>query len=54
MPVNEDLMRALQKEYGSRKGRSVYYGMEAKGNPSTKPAAIRKSKRHAKSRRIKH
>lgn len=46
MPVNPELMAALQKKYGGKKGKSVYYGMENKGNPSTKPAAVAKAKRH--------
>lgn len=43
MPVNEKLMAKLVKKYGKKKGKSIYYGMEAKGHPATKPSAIRKA-----------
>ena len=28
MPVNHSLLNALQKEYGKKRGKSVYYKME--------------------------
>jgi len=51
MPINESLMRALKKQYGPKKGEDIYYAMEAEGKKATQPAAIRKSKRHAKAKR---
>lgn len=30
MPVNKKKMKALKKEYGAKKGESVYYAMEMK------------------------
>lgn len=32
MPVNRSLARALIKKYGSKKGKSIYYGMETKNS----------------------
>lgn len=32
MPINKPLMGALQKKYGSKKGTSVYFGMENSGS----------------------
>ena len=43
MPVNTDLMKNLRDEYGAKRGTSIYYAMENKGNPSTKPAAVKKA-----------
>jgi len=45
MPINQSLMRALKRRYGKKKGERIYYAMEAKGHPATKPAAVRKSRR---------
>ena len=28
MPVNKKMMNAMKKEYGDRKGESIYYAME--------------------------
>lgn len=42
MPVNKSMMAAMKKEYGAKKGKSVYYAVEAKqkakakAKPSTK------------------
>lgn len=30
MPVNKSMMKAMVKEYGKKKGASVYYAVEAK------------------------
>ena len=30
MPVNKKMMKAMKKEYGDKKGESVYYAMEEK------------------------
>ncbi len=35
MPVNQSKMKALKKEYGAKKGKSVYYALENKSK--TKP-----------------
>lgn len=36
MPVNQKKMRALKKEYGAKKGKSVYYAMENKQKQAKK------------------
>lgn len=36
MPVNKTLISSLKKEYGSKKGTSVYFGMENKGGKAFK------------------
>lgn len=33
MPINQNLMRALQKKYGEEKGERIYYMMENRGVP---------------------
>lgn len=30
MPINQKKMKALKKEYGAKKGKSVYYALENK------------------------
>lgn len=30
MPINEKMMKAMKKEYGKKKGESVYYAVENK------------------------
>ncbi len=37
MPVNERKMHALKKQYGSKKGKSVYYAMETLEKHGKKP-----------------
>lgn len=34
MPVNQKKMAALKKEYGAKKGESIYYAMENKAKKS--------------------
>lgn len=36
MPVNKSMMQAMKKEYGSKKGKQVYYAVEAKQKAKTK------------------
>jgi hypothetical protein len=36
MPVNQSMMKAMKKEYGSKKGKQVYYAVEAKQKAKTK------------------
>ncbi len=36
MPINVTLLKSLQKQYGTKKGKSVYFGMENKGKKSFK------------------
>jgi hypothetical protein len=36
MPVNEKKMKALKKEYGTKKGKDVYYAMENKAKAKKK------------------
>lgn len=31
MPINKSLLSGLKKQYGAKKGTSVYFGMEQKG-----------------------
>ena len=45
MPVNLSLMRRLKKQYGVKKGKRIYYAMEAEGHKATKQVAVRKSRR---------
>lgn len=37
MPINRSLWSSLKKQYGSDKGRSVYYGMETKAREGKAP-----------------
>lgn len=30
MPINQKMMRNMKKEYGSKKGESIYYALENK------------------------
>ena len=36
MPVNKKMMADMKKEYGAKKGKSVYYAVEAKQKASPK------------------
>jgi len=45
MPINISLMKKLQRQYGAKEGRRIYYAMETEGHKATKPAAVRKSRR---------
>lgn len=36
MPVNQKKMKALKKEYGSKKGKDVYYALEQKAKKKKK------------------
>jgi hypothetical protein len=36
MPVNQKKMKALKKQYGSKKGEDVYYAMEQKAKSKRK------------------
>lgn len=40
MPIKKKMMAAMKKEYGAKKGKSVYYAMEmkAKGKKKSKKA----------------
>ena len=51
MPVNLSLMRKLKKRYGIKKGKRIYYAMEAEGHKATKRVAVRKSRRTKRKRR---
>ena len=41
MPVDQKVMRKLQKEYRAKKGKPVYYALENKGK--IKPKGIKKN-----------
>ena len=41
-------MASLIKEYGPEKGKRIYYAMENKGDPATKPEAVKKGRRDVK------
>lgn len=43
MPVNKKIMAKLKKEYGAKKGKSVYYAMENSGK--IKPRRKKKRKK---------
>jgi hypothetical protein len=47
MPVNKAMMASMKKEYGAKKGKSVYYAVEAK----QKAAAKGKSKAKPKAKK---
>lgn len=32
MPINKPLLSSLKKQYGGKKGTSIYFGMENKGS----------------------
>ena len=36
MPVNQKKMKALKKEYGSKKGENIYYALENKAKHKRK------------------
>jgi len=36
MPINKKEMKAMKKEYGAKKGTSVYYALENKNKNKTK------------------
>lgn len=44
MPVNKSMMAAMKKEYGAKKGKSIYYAVEAKqkAKAKAKPKAKKK------------
>lgn len=45
MPINKSMMAAMKKEYGSKKGKSVYYAMENKMKSEGKPVKKKKAKK---------
>jgi hypothetical protein len=46
MPVNKSMMAAMKKEYGAKKGKSVYYAVEAKQKAKAKTkSSTKKSKK---------
>lgn len=36
MPINQKKMKALKKEYGAKKGESIYYALEMKAKKKKK------------------
>lgn len=36
MPINKDKMKALKKEYGTKKGSKIYYALENKAKQKQK------------------
>lgn len=44
MPVNKSMMAAMKKEYGAKKGKSVYYAVEAKQKAAKKAKPKSKKK----------
>lgn len=42
MPVNKKMMKDLKKEYGAKKGKSVYYALENKQKAAKKAPAKKK------------
>lgn len=44
MPVNKSMMESMKKQYGAKKGKSVYYAVEAKQKASKKKAKKGKKK----------
>lgn len=47
MPINKTLISSLQKQYGKKKGTSVYFGMENKGSKAFKKGvATAKKEKH--------
>ena len=45
MPVNKKMMASMKKEYGAKKGMSMYYAVEAKQKAKAKPKAKPKAKK---------
>lgn len=45
MPVNKSMMAAMKKEYGAKKGKSVYYAVEAKQKAGAKNKPKSKAKK---------
>lgn len=37
MPVDKKMMDSMMKQYGAKKGKSVYYAVEAKQKANKKP-----------------
>lgn len=46
MPINKTLISALKKQYGSKKGTSVYFGMEGKGSKAFQKGLKTAKKEH--------
>lgn len=44
MPVNKSMMAAMKKEYGAKKGKQVYYAVEAKQKAKSKSKPKTKKK----------
>lgn len=44
MPINKKMMAALKKEYGAKKGKSIYYAMENQGKTGHKKKKAKKKK----------
>lgn len=42
MPIKKKLMSNLKKEYGSKVGENVYYGMETKAKKKNAPKKLKK------------
>ena len=42
MPIKIKLMKNLKKEYGSKRGVDVYYGMETKAKKKNAPKKLKK------------
>jgi hypothetical protein len=40
MPIDQSMMRELQQEYGKKKGRNVYFALEAKKKRKKKRNAL--------------
>ncbi len=43
-PVNEHMMKSMQKYYGKKKGKEVYFAMEQKAKDAKKPTLRNKRK----------
>ena len=48
MPINKKMMKSMKKEYGSKKGESIYYAVEAKQKKKAHKGPVVKSKERSK------
>lgn len=48
MPINVKKMKALQEEYGAKKGKEIYYRMEQKEKKTKRTQKTRPTKRTKK------
>lgn len=46
MPINVSMLKAMKKQYGAKKGKSIYFASENKGTKSFKKGLATAKKEH--------